>query len=334
MSVAAAPSGVRLHAISCPSCGGSAGSLLPGDVRACPYCSVPLTLVAPGVAGSAMVDPSVDEARARRIVEGFLATPGTPPGLKERAARRGLDLVFVPWYDTLLVEAAEAPPVLRARLSVARFTALALEGDGREIGADRIDPERVRNAPKAGYDAVAMAARGTVLDARRDPESVRIQNLLADPVTIERRIRVVYYPLWLARFSFGRSLYQVAVDGLTGEILRGVAPARMDRRVLQGVFFTLFFSILLAVVVANPGILLEMILHIADTGALIAGGLLLVLAAAWDRLRFRREVIVEGPARRFQPINRPKQTTLEQMAAFFFDRVRSRRRRSPIWGGP
>ncbi len=324
---AAGPAPPTLKAVSCPSCGGAAGNLTPGDVRDCPYCDVPLTLVASGVGGSAAIEPEVSYEQARRCVETFLSAPGTPDGLKEKAARRGIDLTFVPFLDILLIQAAAEKPPVRCRLGVTRFTAIALEGEGRDIGADRVPTDRVRGTAAAPFDAVGLASRGIVLEPQRRPESIRLPGIMSEPVTIERRVKVIYYPVWLARFSYGRSLYQVSVDGLTGEVLRGVAPARMDRRVLAGAGFTLLFSALAGVVMAHPRILWEMVIHITDAGALIAGGLLLVLAAAWDRLRFRRELVVEGPSRRQQPINRPKETTLEALAGFLFSMAKRRGRR-------
>ena len=329
---AGTPGEQRLKAISCPTCGAPAGPLMPGDIRECRYCETPLTLVAPGVAGSSAIDPEVSYEKARHTVQQFLSEKGTPEGLKEKAARRGIDLTYVPFFDILLIQAAEERPPVRCRMGVARLTAIALQDDGRTVGADRIDTDRVRAAPSAPLDAVALASKGIVLEPQRRPESITLPNILSEPVTIERRVRVVHYPVWLARFSYGHSLYQVAVDGLTGEVLRGVAPADMKRRVRAGVGFTLLFSVLVYFVVASPSVLLEMVFHAADVGALIAGGLLLVLAAAWDRLRFRRELVVEGAMRRMQPINRPKVTALEMMARNLLEFAK-RRGRAAFTGG-
>jgi len=306
---------VILQAISCPSCGGAAGRLAPGDIRACRYCDVPLTLAAAQVAGSSAIDPLVEVEGARRAVERFLSGDGAPENLKSAAVRRGMELIFVPFYDILLVEASEDRPPVRCRFGVSRFTAISLENEGKDLEADRIDPDRVRRTASAPFDLADLAGRGVVLEPQRPPESIKLPSVMGSPVTIERRVRVVYYPIWFARFSYGRSLYHVAVDAVTGEILRGVAPSSMRRRVLSGVGFTFLFSVLLAIVLANPGLLLRLVSHGLDVGAVVGGGLLLVLAAAWDRLRFRRELVVEGLVRRFQPINRPKETTLEALAS-------------------
>jgi hypothetical protein len=297
---------------------------MPGDIRTCPYCDVPLTLAAGGVAGASAIEPAIDVERARHTVETFLAGAGTPEDLKATAVRRGIELIFVPFFDLLRVQASESAPPVRCRVSVSRLTSIALENDGKEIEADRIDPDRVRATPSAPFDVADLTARGIVLEPLRSPESIRLPSVMSDPVTIERRVKVVYYPLWLARFSYGRSLYHVAVDGVTGEILRGVAPASMQRRVLAGVGFTLLFSVLVAIVIARPGIWLGLLTHLSGGGAVAAGGILLVLAAAWDRLRFRREVVLEGTVRRQIPINRPKETQLEALAKLLLESGRRR----------
>src|SRR5437899_13070607 len=113
---------------------------------------------------------------------------------------------------------------------------------------------------------------------------------------------------------------------MPGAILRGVAPAGMDRRVLAGVGFTLIFSVMAGVLAGNPRIIFELIRHAGDGSAIVVGGGLLVLAAAWDRLRFRRELLVEGRTRRQIPINRPRETALDALARTVpeFGRSRSR----------
>jgi len=315
---------LRLKAISCPSCGGVAGCLTPGDVLDCPYCDVSLTLVAPGVAGSAAIEPKISYEAARSVVEKTLSLQGTPDNLKQTAARRGLDLLYIPFFDIVLVQGSEEKPPMRCRLSVTRLTAVALEDDGRDVGADQVQVERLR-LKAAPFAAADLASRGVVLEAQRRPESIRLPGMLGEPVTIERRVRIVYYPIWLGRFSYGRSLYHVTVDGVTGEVLRAVAPSGMKKRVLQGAAFTLLFSILIATAIASPGAVLNLLIRITDIGALLAGGLLLILAAAWDRLRFRREIVVEGATRREQPINRPPETMLEKLAAFFIGLAKNRR---------
>jgi len=315
-----------LRPISCPSCGGAAGRIAPGDIRECPYCAVPLTLVAGATAGSSAILPSFDEERVRHVVEAFLVAQGTPANLRESAVRRSIELLFVPFFDILLVEGAEASAPVRCRLGVARFTAIALEESARDLGADRIDPDRVRKTAGNPFDAVDLATRGAVLEPQRTPESIHLPSIMSEPVVLERRVRVVYYPVWLARYSYGKSLYQVGVDGMNGDVLRGVAPASMNRRVLAGVGFTLLFSVMAAVLVGNPRIIFQLIQHAGDGSAIVIGGALLILAAAWDRLRFRRELLVEGLSRRQIPINRPKETTLDALAQTVLEFGRSRGR--------
>jgi hypothetical protein len=287
---------------------------------------VPLTLVAGTVESAVAVEPQVDVENARHAVEKFLEASGTPDNLKTAAVRRGIELIFVPYFDMLVVQAAEARPPVRSRLGVTRLSCIALDKEGHYLGADRIDPVRVRRTPSIPFDIADLSTRGVVLEPQRSAEAIGLPGVMSHPVTLERRVRVVYYPLWLARFSYGRSLYHVSVDAVRGEILRGVAPASIRERLTSGVAFMLLFSALIAVTLSNPQVVIMVFAQAPDLGALLAGLLALVLAAAWDRLRFRREVLLEGSRRKQVPVNRPKETRLEAVAALLLQ-IGTRRRR-------
>jgi hypothetical protein len=148
---------------------------------------------------------------------------------------------------------------------------------------------------------------------------------MQNAATLERRVKVLYYPLWLGRFSYGRSLYHVSVDAVRGEILRGVAPASIKERLKSGVAFMLVFSALIVAAASSPEFIASLFVQAPDLVALLGGLLLLVLAAAWDRLRFRREVRLEGTRRKQVPVNRPGQTRLETLAKLLIAVGRRRR---------
>jgi hypothetical protein len=44
---------------------------------------------------------------------------------------------------------------------------------------------------------------------------------------VEQRLKILYYPVWQARYLFRGRPYEIAVDGVTGKVLRGRGPAEM-----------------------------------------------------------------------------------------------------------
>jgi hypothetical protein len=99
---------------------------------------------------------------------------------------------------------------------------------------------------------------------------------------LRRGLSLVYYPLWVARYTYRRRAYQVVVDGFTGRVLYGKAPGNIFYRALMlvagtalGAFILVDGTALALVIVAGAsdddtlGLLL---IPLAVGGALIAGG--------------------------------------------------------------
>jgi hypothetical protein len=47
---------------------------------------------------------------------------------------------------------------------------------------------------------------------------------------LRRRLSIVYYPLWIARYQYKERSYQVVVDGVAGQVLYGKAPGNIFYR--------------------------------------------------------------------------------------------------------
>jgi hypothetical protein len=46
---------------------------------------------------------------------------------------------------------------------------------------------------------------------------------------VEQRVKLLYYPVWQARYAYRGRDYEVAVDGVRGTVLRARAPREFDR---------------------------------------------------------------------------------------------------------
>ena len=106
-----------------------------------------------------------------------------------------------------------------------------------ELGMDRISLESLRRGatPVAlePFDLVALQSRAVVLAPTKAPEGFanesqwRIKVRSDRTALVEQRLKILYYPVWQARYLFRGRPYEVAVDGVTGKVLRGRAPAEM-----------------------------------------------------------------------------------------------------------
>jgi hypothetical protein len=99
---------------------------------------------------------------------------------------------------------------------------------------------------------------------------------------LRRAFSLVYYPLWVARYTYRQRSYQVVVDGFNGRVLYGKAPGNIYYRALMllggtalGSFILVDGMALALAIVANSsdddslGLLL---IPLAVGAALIAGG--------------------------------------------------------------
>jgi DNA-directed RNA polymerase subunit RPC12/RpoP len=71
-------------------------------------------------------------------------------------------------------------------------------------------------------DAANAAMRDFDERIRRRSGVDRISQVMAR--TLRRRLGLVYYPLWVMRYSYRNRTFQVVVDGNTGKVLYGKAP--------------------------------------------------------------------------------------------------------------
>jgi len=103
-----------------------------------------------------------------------------------------------------------------------------------ELGVERIRLAESRRAgepvPLSPLDPVALQSRAILfapsLPAARFLEETTWRLAGTEDATryVEPRVKLLYYPVWRLRYRhLGRS-YELAVDGVTGELLRGTAP--------------------------------------------------------------------------------------------------------------
>jgi len=71
-------------------------------------------------------------------------------------------------------------------------------------------------------DAIAKAKNDAVSRARA---TARVSHVTFERLhTFPKRLSVIYYPVWLVRYSYRERMYMNTVDGVTGSVLSGRAP--------------------------------------------------------------------------------------------------------------
>jgi hypothetical protein len=138
-------------------------------------------------------------------------------------------------------------------------------------------------------DAVKLAEAEAVANARRSSgvPHITFERIYAIP----RKMSVLYYPIWVVRYSYRDRMYVVTVDGVTGQVLSGRAPGDP---LFQSLAITGGSAV--AGLVSGFGILGAVFSGGESSGFLALGGLAVGLAVLFFTYRFFRNgsEIAEG----------------------------------------
>lgn len=123
---------------------------------------------------------------------------------------------------------------------------------------------------------------------------------------LRRNTTLVYYPLWIFRYSFRGRTYQVLVDAEDGTLAYGKAPGNHLWRAFAVVSACAGASFIGTTILQHAGGLLR-----ADNGIIGLGVIGLILAGIvhWGYRQFRRGGVVEdGSGRISEPVTSPLKT--------------------------
>jgi hypothetical protein len=144
--------------------------------------------------------------------------------------------------------------------------------------------------PIGSASEARQAAEGTFSDRLRQAAKLdRVSQVFER--SIQERMGLVYYPLWVLRYLYRGRSFQVVVDGFSGEVLYGKAPGSTFYRagvlvagMAAGALLAVDGSALLWYLAANS--------NSDDSGGMIFGGLVAliaglgVMAGAYRAFRF------------------------------------------------
>jgi hypothetical protein len=191
-----------------------------------------------------------------------------PQGLHAHGRIQEISLCYVPFYEFtgtrlgtfLLKEGPKPPPPPEGGEQERDFQRWLLEPrvekedtrviqqeyvrigpacDLSELGVDRIRLEGMRRgptpAPLEPFDLVALQSRATVFAPTKPPagfadDSQRRIKVKGDRTgVVEQRLKLLYYPIWQARYRYAGRAYEITVDGVTGMVLHARAPVEIRR---------------------------------------------------------------------------------------------------------
>lgn len=258
---------MALTHLGCPACGGTLSLAEGQRVVTCLYCGGENLVLIPDAISRYVVAIRISKEEARAAAQQFLARPGLPRALREQGRIQDVTLCYLPFYEftgtrlgTFLLREREKPPApdvggKGANLEFQRwlleppvekedtrvieqdYVRVAPACDLPELGVDRIRLEGLRrgSAPVAlePYDLVTLQSCAVVLAPTKAParfaDDAQLRMRVRGDRTgfVEQRLKLLYYPVWQARYRHRGRLYDIAVDGVTGTVLRARAPVEV-----------------------------------------------------------------------------------------------------------
>ncbi len=307
--------------LGCASCGGSLEVQEGWTTVRCRYCATPLAVVGERGVVRVMVLDRVDRARASAAVRAWLTTGiRKEPALKREAV---VDEAFLAWFPFVRVRLDVVGWILGVKKTrtkrgdkwvtteeaVEREVEQAVDrtaaaADMHELGVHRVDlagdevvplDEAVLRArgmlfrPLKAPAEVAEAVAQTAMDAARQGHGL-------DRVTfswlasLRREVTVVYYPLWVFRYRFRDSVYQVLLDAEDGTLACGKAPGNHLYRAASLVGAAAGACFLGTTALQYPGLILS---SDEPLGVVVVLGLAIAGMVVWGYRQFRHGGLVE-----------------------------------------
>ncbi len=239
--------------LTCPNCSGVLAIPEGARLVICPFCEMRHIVAGERGVQRYQVPRKIDRATAQRAVQQFWGGINKAWDLSQNARIEELFLAYLPYWR---VQAQLAGwlfgRVRRGKNNTKPAEVMVAEEvrwndaacDVAEFGVQQI---RVTDADMAAYNGDALRAEGMVFE----PTESRTEALDQAHAEFMRhgrsrgkltkrfferfqflreQLALVYYPLWVSRYSFKGRAYQVVVDGQRGDIVYGKAPGNIIYR--------------------------------------------------------------------------------------------------------
>ncbi len=311
----------QAQGLVCPNCSGVVPVAEGVRIVQCPYCSQYSLVQGERGVRRWQVTRRVDRAGAEESVRGFLSGMRKARDLRTAAKIEEVILVYLPFWRVEATVAGwlfgrvrkdkdETKPDEHYVFESMHWNDAAV--DVSEFGVHRIVVSRDDLVP---FDSQALHAEAMVfepsesrteaLEEARGHFLYRSRNAAGQKSTSYENIQLlrpefslVYYPVWLTRYSYRNRIYQVVTDAVSGKVMYGKAPGNIFFRALALVVGLAIGNLVLV----DGTILAALATSDSDDGI---GGILLPIAAGigiiiYGYRQFRYGEEVEDKPKEFQ----------------------------------
>jgi hypothetical protein len=233
--------------LTCPNCSGVVPVPEGARIVACPFCEMKSLVQGERGIRRWQVARNIERPQAVEKVEGFFSGMKKARDLKKEAQIREMFLVYLPYWRVQSMVAGwmfgrvksgddSTRPVEVEVLEEMHWNDAAV--DVSEYGVHRVTISKEQLEP---FDSDLLHAEAMVFEpaeSRTDAHMEAEQHFVFRGRRkrslrskfyekfhmLKKRLSLVYYPLWVARYEYKKRNYQVVVDGVKGDVLYGKAP--------------------------------------------------------------------------------------------------------------
>lgn len=295
------PAKEQSQGLVCPNCSGVVPVPEGARVVKCPFCGLHSMVQGERGIYRWQVERRVERDTAEAAVRDFMGGVRKARDLSKTATITELILVYLPFWRVEATVAGwtfgrvrkdkdETRPDESFIFEPMRWSDAAL--DVTEFGVHRVTVERQDLKP---FDSQRLHAEGMVFepsesrtDAMKEAErhftfrsrvaAGQSKTFSQEIVFLQPDFSLVYYPIWLARYDYRNRTYQVAIDGVSGDVMYGKAPGNNLFRAaalvtgLAAGNLVLVNGLILATAAADDDTIGVLLLPIIIGLALIVGG--------------------------------------------------------------
>jgi len=309
------------HGLTCPNCGGTVPIPEGQVIVRCPYCELRSLVRGERGIQRYQVPLRLNRAQAEAALRRFISRHRAIAA--DAARHASLEEAFVAYlpfwaswahvlgwvfgqkrvgsgddarYEPREVQVTQDASWNAAACDVGEFGVESVPLDGQPL--EPFNPDQLHQRglvfEPVGSVSDARAAAGAEFHDRVH-RSVRLDRIAQTFVrTVRERFGLVYYPMWILRYLYRGRVFQVVVDGYSGEVLFGKAPGNTLYRAAR-----LVGGIALGAILAVDGSALAFAIAAQAKGdsviAFIGGGFVLLLigfgliAASYRAFRYGEE---------------------------------------------